>query len=85
MFSLILFPNFSIIVSVNEICGVESIKINKQNLIYRNIEIYIEIKNFKMRLSLKQREALRKRVKNLLPQIKKSQIVEHFFEEVTFK
>ena len=36
-----------------------------------------------MRLSLKERESFRKRVQNLLPQMKKSQIVEHFFKEGT--
>ena len=43
--------------------------------------IKVEIKNFKMQINLKEREAFRKRVKKLLPQMKKTQIVKHFLKE----
>ena len=44
--------------------------------------IKVEIKNFKMRINLKEREALRERVKKLLlPQMKKTQIIKHFLKE----
>ena len=34
-----------------------------------------------MRINLKEREAFRERVKKILPQMKKTQIVEHFLKE----
>ena len=49
-----------------------------------NIYFYIikvKVKNFQMRVNLKEREAFRERVKKLLPQMKKTQIVKHFLKE----
>ena len=43
--------------------------------------IKVEIKNFKMLINLKEREAFRERVKKLRPQMKKTQIVKHFLKE----
>jgi hypothetical protein len=43
--------------------------------------IFKNIKKSKMGLNMAEREALRKRVKNLLPQMKKSDIVKHFVME----
>ena len=43
--------------------------------------IKVEIKNFKIQINLKERRACRERVKKLLPQMKKTQIVKHFLKE----
>ena len=44
--------------------------------------IKVEIKNFKMRINLKEREAFRERVTKLLPQMKKnSNCLKHFLKE----